>query len=199
MQILATVRRQFAVDKLPTSFALLVSGVVVFPRAIVSIFRCSPHQTRTASLHWDPTRWYLLRFVCTFVVGSISFALLNRHQALREEHIPCANSAKNTRDAHRAVPDHGIVHVYETNHHINVSIPLAGRTLDLTFFGMIRATDICLRSLWSYFIPRGASSHRALNAARTVDWLTGPTTFIASSSIIMYMASMNDIAKMELS
>ena len=68
---------------------------------------------------------------------------------------------------------------------MNQPVPLAGRTLDLTFFAVVRATDISLRTLWGYFIPPRRASNKAFRAGRTVDSLVGPITFVASSWIIM--------------
>lgn len=184
-QIYETLKRQLGIDKAPASFAILVSGVVVVPQALAALAGLSPLRTSTRKPHWSPSRWHFLRFSCTFIAGLISFALLNRQKATRTN--ACLTSHGGA-DSSNIIPTHDAATAAvnkDIDVHAKRSVPLAGRTIDLTFFGMVRATDICLRTLWTYYIPPHKSSSRALDAARTVDRLAGPITFIASSSIIM--------------
>lgn len=154
------------------------------PRLIASAVGYSPYNPSASKLYWSTSRLRFLRFFCTFITGLISFALLNRRKKSLEENYSAhstGTAGHGLQVAHEAVESNASEH--KQAHSVR-SVPLAGRTIDLTFFGMVRATDICLRSLWSYFIPRG-KSNRTLQIARLVDRMAAPVLFTASSSIIM--------------
>ena len=184
LQGLRTVLEQLKIDGFPTSFAILACGSVLIPNSLRSILRYTPPSTSTKSLHWQPTRWHLLRFACTFVAGLLSFSLLNQQRDGEEDKLSSEAALQDERDRSKGViSSTGLPSDQDIR--ASRSVALAGRTIDLTFFGIVRATDVCLRSLWSYYIPRGKTSTQTLTAARRIDRVTGPVTFIMSSWIIM--------------
>ena len=178
-------KRHLGLRGLPASFAILISGATLVPQIIASALKFPGSARSPTRLHWNLTRSHSLRLVCTFLLGLLSFALLNqRHQQGYHVGVHAAaglgtgveGTAQSQDENESAIRD---------QLHVSRQVPLAGRTLDLTYFGAVRAVDICLRSLWSYYIPVKKSSSRAHRTAKRVDRIAAPVTFIASSYVIM--------------
>lgn len=108
----------------------------------------------------------LIKFVCVFVSAWISFRILNRRDAT-ELDFP-KQRVRSTSDVVFQPPP-------------PPRPRLSGRTLDLTFFGGIRALDICISVAWSRW--RASKGKKELH---TIQNYTAPALFATSSALVMW-------------
>lgn len=105
-----------------------------------------------------------MTFACSFAAALASFRLLNQDRAREQLNI----SDEKSRSSRR--------HVDSVD-----SVDSAGRTLDLTLFGLVRAVDVCLALLWARNRSRFSSK-----VAETIEHTAVPTMFATSSALVMW-------------
>ncbi|KAE8147137.1 integral membrane protein [Aspergillus avenaceus] len=164
-------------DGFPTSCATLVGGSTIFPVVILRCYELVRHRlgSRTG-LHESAIGLRLVRFVCAFFSARLSFELLNRRpirlQAAKESHQDIGNG--DARGLH------------ESKLGPRPRPQFAGRTLDLTLFGVTRAVDLVACILWARWKRQGRFRNRWSLVERTAPKLADAGVFASSAAIVMW-------------
>ncbi|KAI9820654.1 MAG: hypothetical protein M1827_005023 [Pycnora praestabilis] len=117
----------------------------------------------------------ITRFLAAIIGGWLSLRLLNgRRAAQPKETRVVAYSTTNTKDVE--VPG-------EMQHK---TIPLVGKTMDITLFAVIRALDVLIGELWTLHKSYRFSNGKWTRLESLIGSLTDTGVFVFSASIVMW-------------
>lgn len=177
----AALLRQAGVDRFPFTCGLLILGASL-PRLLISLFTRRFGRAPKWTLRQNASA--TATFLSSFAAALASFALLNRRPS-RPEHFVTAESrplGQKTSPSTRAANQDVLVETAERRKLSAAEVPLlAGKTLDLTLFGAVRALDIAMSIAWSQ-----KTSRLSKRAKSFVEQAAIPTMFATSSALVMW-------------
>jgi len=184
-------RRAAAIDRLPACAAILVAGSTVTPwllLAYLSRFTSSSRLQLSRLKNDSAFRW-----LGTFLSAFLAFRLLNRRPAKpipSNIYYPTDLPGRDRTGENQQVTrprKRSSVSFRSTEAYRAATIPLlAGRTLDLTTFGIVHATVVAASTV-VYYIRKARLDSDALHMRRgNVERYIAPAAFITSSFIVMW-------------
>ncbi|KAF2498104.1 hypothetical protein BU16DRAFT_549000 [Lophium mytilinum] len=188
-RILQVLRQSAAFDAFPACCGILVGGSTLLQLPLLRLVHITarrlPGLRRAAD---ERIALRLARFVAALVSAFISFLILNRRPANRTDRRPnkiesskIEISSKDTIDPFEDPPEISVASTPAGTANAATLVPvLAGRTMDLTLFAVIRALDVVISEVWTR-TPIRSTSARSIIAN-----ITPPALFSASAATIMY-------------
>ncbi|KAI9720516.1 MAG: hypothetical protein M1828_005687 [Chrysothrix sp. TS-e1954] len=189
-KITSRISREVALDRWPTTCGILVGSVTVGPLPFLSLLNAWHSSSgRNVTARAKCNVELLIRFLTVFSAALGSFQLLNRRES-KEERFQHEEARRQEGFGERDISISNSAQEQEARTRLakagSTSTVLAGRTLDITFFSLVRATDVVIYSLWTLFrVPsRGRLDHK--RARSLVEHIAPPTVFSMSSAIVMW-------------
>lgn len=123
------------------------------------------------------------------VSAAASFRLLNTRESKEERFLEQKKEVEglSVRDLHVDKPEFYEAAKKKLENNAPISrVVLAGRTLDLTFFALVRAVDIAVYGLWSKNKKRAPSRSNIARVESFLERMAPATVFSVSSAVVMW-------------
>lgn len=181
-----TVRRSAGINGFPTCAALLIAGSTLGPHVLSEVWnRISPargpRRRGVTSLESATTA----KFAAAFLSALATFSILNQRHS---KPLPSAQSKVLSKDKQSGGRRRSSSVTFGSTVPTDATSipPLAGRTMDLTTFGIVHASIVlAVSGLHSYRALR-AEGHISSLMTSQLEKLSVPLIFVFSSSIIMW-------------
>ncbi|KAF2808919.1 uncharacterized protein BDZ99DRAFT_488752 [Mytilinidion resinicola] len=188
-RILQVLRRSAAFDAFPACCGILVGGSTLLQLPLLRLVHMIVRQFSGLKRMVDERiALRLARFVAALISAFISFLVLNRRPANRMDRKPnnvglskMEVTSKNAIDPFDDPPETPAVSLPLGTANVATLPPaLAGRTMDLTLFAVIRALDVVISEIWA------RTPIRSTSVRSVITNITPPALFSASAATIMY-------------
>ena len=164
---------------------MLVGGSTLLQvpfRAILGHLDTLARRNGWRSVFRHPTR--LARLLAAFVAAWFSFQLLNSKVAPRQKGDNDASQNETTLKVAEELEEPALVRSGQGS--LRGGVELAGKTMDLTLFAVIRAADIVVGELWSRHRSRRIATNRWSPIDSCVSSLTDASIFVVSAGAVMW-------------
>ncbi|KAF2017015.1 hypothetical protein BU24DRAFT_142049 [Aaosphaeria arxii CBS 175.79] len=195
LQWSSILRQGTALHRFPTFCGVLIGGTTLLPapiRALITLLLRAVRINATSSPDYVRSIDRIARFIAALVSAFVSFHLLNRKpQDGREEsqiktNLPTSHLEVLQPGPFDQPPEYGARDVEVDEETLKAKslsrLDLAGRTMDLTMFAVVRALDVVVTSSW-----RRLSRHRpSSSSVAVVSRNTPPVLFSFAAATIMH-------------